>query len=267
MAMSVGRVVRRASGRGAPLLALVLFALAAGACQLRTDVNITVAGDGSGEVEVAIGLDDDGVDENPELLDALEFGDLADTGWEITGPEREPDGFTRIRVHHDFSRPEEVADLLDQVAGDDGPFRDFAVVREDGFAQTRYRFAGVVDFASGVESLTDDPDLAEALDADPVDLIEDRIGGAVDQILRFQVAVRLPGDVESNAPTQASNGAVWQPSVLERDVVELSATSTIRRSERLVWLGVAVAAGFALVLFVAVRVVQWRRPPETVPSS
>ena len=257
--------VRLRRARTALLVAVVVVVLAG--CQLRTDVNLTVEADGSGAVEVAVGLDDDGVDENPGLLDALEFGDLADTGWEVTGPEREADGFTRVRVRHAFARPEEVAGLLDQVAGEDGPFRDFAVVREDAFAETRYRFEGVVDFGSGVDSLVDDPELAEALDADPIDLIEERIGSAVDQVLRFQVAVRLPGDVDSNAPTQASNGAVWRPSVLERDVIELRATSTIRRSGRLVWLGIAVVAGLALVLFLAVRLVLWRRSRTTVPSS
>ena len=252
--------------RARTALLLVLVALTGAACQLRTEVNVTVQADGSGEVEVAVGLDEDGVEQRPDLLDGLEFSDLAETGWVVDGPALDADGFTRIRVRHTFDNPSEVATLVDEVAGDDGPFRDFAVVRDDAFAETRYRFSGVVDFTSGVESLTRDPELAEALGAEPLDLLEARIGGTVDELLRVQVAVRLPGDVDSNAPTKASNGAVWRPSVLEREAVELTATSTIRRSGRLAWLAVAGACGFALLLFVTIRVVAWRRS-RTVTSS
>ena len=241
--------------------------LLASACQLRTDVNITVEADGSGEVEVVIALDEDGVAHNPDLLGQLDFSDLEATGWTVTGPDAGDDGFTRVSLRHRFAAPEEVAGLLDQVGGDNSPFQDFRVQRDNRFAETRYRFDGTVDFTHGVEGLTDDPELAAALDADPVSLIEERLGGAIDQVLRFQVAVRLPGDVDSNAPTKASNGAVWRPSVLEHEAVDLHASSTIRRTGRLVWLAVAVAAAFALVLFVTIRIVLWRRSRRAAPSS
>lgn len=248
-------------------LLLVGLVLTGAACELRADVNLTVEADGSGEVDVAVALDEDGVAENPDLLEELDFSDLEATGWEVSAPEAAADGFTRVSVRHDFGSPEEVSGLIEEIAGDSGPFRDFAVVREDAFAETRYRFEGVVDFASGVEGLTDDPELAEALEAEPVELIEERLGAALDQILRFQVTVRLPGDVESNAPTRATNGAVWRPSVLERETVELSASSSLRRSDRIVWLLVAGVAGFAAVLIVAIRLVWWRRSKRPVPGS
>ncbi len=237
------------------------------ACQLRTDVNITVEADGSGEVEVVLALDKDGVAQNPELLGRLDFSDLEATGWTVTGPDEGADGSSRVSIRHPFGAPEEVAGLLDEVGGETGPFRDFRVGRDDRFAETRYRFDGTVDFTGGVRGLADDPQLTAALDADPVSLIEERLGGAVDEVLRFQVAVRLPGDVESNAPTKASNGAVWRPSVLEHEAVQLHASSTIRRTSRLVWLGVALAAAFALVLFVAIRFVLWRRTRRARPAS
>lgn len=262
----IRRSVRRA--RDALVRSLLVVALLAVAgCQLRTDINITVEPDGSGEVVVAVALDEEGMDEHPELLENLDFGDLRATGWEVSGPEEAADGFTRVSIRHEFGAPEEVAMLLDEVAGESGPFRDFSVVREDAFAETRYRFEGVVDFRGGVDALVDDPELAEALDAEPVELIQDRLAGAIDQVLRFQVAVRLPGDVRSNAPTQASNGAVWRPSVLEEEAVELTASSTLRRNDRVLWLVVAAAAAFALILFVIVRIGLWRRSRGTADSS
>lgn len=240
--------------------ALVVVCVLVGAgCQLRTEVNLTVEADGSGQVEVAVGLDDDTAGEQPELLEDLVFADLVATGWDVTGPVDEAGEFTWVRVVHDFGAPSDVAPLLDQISAEDGPFRDFRLERDDAFASTEYRFGGVVDFTDGAAALIDDPDLAEALGAEPAALIEDRLGQAIDDVVQVQVAVRLPGDVDSNAPTRATNGAVWRPSVLEREAVELSATSTITRTERLVWAGVAAAAGFALVAFTAIRLVSWRR--------
>jgi hypothetical protein len=246
---------------------LVVVALAVAGCQMRTEVNLTVEADGSGVVEVGIGLDEDGVGDHPDLLGSLEFRDLVEAGWQVTEPVEEGDGFTFVRVSHEFSRPEQVGPLVEQVAGEDGPFQDFRLGRDDAYAETEYRFDGVVDFTGGVDALAEDPELAEALGNDPVELIEERLGRAVDELLQFQVAVRLPGDVSSNAPTQASNGALWRPSVLEEESIELSATSTVRRTERLVWSVVAVLAGFALLLFVLVRVVAWRRSRTVARGS
>ncbi len=251
------------AARSLPLRALcALVALALlGACQLRTELNVTVDPDGGGTVELGIGLDDDALERHPDLGQdvadggVLDVGDLVDGGWEVTGPAREADGLTWLRARQDFGTPEELATLVDELAGEDGPFRDFRVERVDAFASTEYRFGGTVDFTRGVEGVTEDAELAEALGAEPLDLLEERLGAAVDELVQVQVAVRLPGEVASNAPTRASNGAVWRPSVLERESVQLAATGTVERTERLVWVAVAVAAAFALVCLVAVRLV------------
>ena len=252
-------------GPRAVLLGVLVLLLAA--CELRTEVNISVEDDGSGVVEVGLGLDEDGLEEYPGLLDELDFRDLTEAGWEVSEPVEESDGFTWVRVRHRFATPEEVAPLVEQIAIEDGPFRDFRLERQDSFAETGYRFSGVVDFTDGVDSLTRDEELAEALGAEPLEIIEERLGRAVDQLLRVQVAVRLPGEVSSNAPTQASNGAVWRPSVLEREPVELTATSTTTRTERLAWTAVAIAAGFALLLFLIIRLVAWRRARRPVAGG
>jgi hypothetical protein len=249
------------------LLLLVLGALLGTACELRTEVDVSVEADGSGEVEVAIGLDDATATERPEVLEDLAFDDLTATGWEVVGPVDEPGGFTWVRVRHDFGAPEDVERLLDQLSADDGPIRGFRVEREDGFASTEYHFGGVVDLTSGAAALTEDPELAEVLGADPAELVEEQLGRAIDEVVQFKVAVRLPGDVESNAPTQTSDGAVWRPSAPDGEAVELVATSTLRRTERIVWAVVGAIAGFALVLFVAVRLVSWRRSRRSPTGS
>ncbi len=246
------RVLRAMAAAAALVVALA-------GCELRTEINIDVADDGSGTVEVGAGVDDDALERRPDLLDDLALDDLLATGWTATDPKKEADGLTWVRLRHDFAQPDEVGSLVEEIAGESGPFRHFSLTRDDGFAATTYAFSGVVDFSSGISGLTDDPELAEALEADPTVLIEEEIGQALDEVLQVQVAVRLPGDVDSNAPTQASNGALWRPSVLEREAVDLSATGTLTRTSRYIWLGVAVVAGFGMVLFLAIRFASWRR--------
>ena len=263
----MGVASRRRTRAAVRALVLGLAGALLASCQLRTEVNIAVEDDGSGSVEVGIGLDEEGVEEHPDLLDSLAFPDLVDAGWEVTEPAEEDDGFTWVRVRRPFDDPEQVGPLIEQVAGEGGPLREFSLLRTDAFAETDYHFEGTVDFTAGVAGLTDDPELAEALGVEPAELVEERLGRAVDELLGFQVAVRMPGDVESNAPTRASNGAVWRPSVLEREAVELSATSTLRRTDRLVWSGVALAASLALLLTVLIRFARWRRSRATSGGS
>lgn len=263
----MGRGPGARARRSLRALLLVVLALCGAACELRTEVNVSVEEDGSGVLEIGVGLDEEGMAEQPGLLEDLEFGDLIEAGWQVTEPTEEGDGYTWVRVSRRFDHPDELAPLVEQVAAEDGPFRDFRLERDQEFAETRYRFHGVVDFSEGVGSVTDDPELGEALGADPLELIEDRLGRAVDELVGVQVAVRLPGDVQSNAPTQASNGAVWTPSVLESEAVELTATSSVARTERLLWLGVAVVGAFALVLLLAIRLAAWRRSRRAARSS
>ncbi len=252
-------MVRQPFARLARAALLVVVAVVLTGCQLRIELNVTVEEDGSGTLELAVALDDEAVARRPTVFEEIDLSDLTDTGWEVTGPVEEADELTWIRARHTFGTPDELGLLVDEIAGEDGPFRDFGLTREDAFAETRYTFAGTVDFSAGVAELTDDPELAEALEAEPIELLEERLGAAIDEMIEVQVAVRLPGSVDSNAPTRASNGAVWRPSVVEREAIDLRATGTLDRTERLVWVGVAVAAGFALVLYLLIRLASWRR--------
>lgn len=241
-------------------VAVLVIALAAG-CEVRTEVGVEVEGDGSGTVTVSVGLDDDAVSRVPGLEQELRLDDLRATGWEITGPAPEADGFTWIRGTKPFATPEEAGRVLEEVAGPDGPFRDFVVTRERSFARTEYGFRGVVDFTGGLEAFGDEA-LADALDGEPlgedVAAIEERIGAAIDETFTFRVAVRLPGDLRSsNAPTEAGNGAVWEPRLSEGGPVELVAGSESVRTGSIALVALAGLAGLAAV---AVLVgVPWRR--------
>ena len=242
-------------------LALLVVVLAAAGCEVRTEVGIEVDDDGSGTVTVAVGLDDDAMSRVPGLERELRLDDLRATGWEITGPTPEADGFTWIRGSKGFDTPSQAAAVLAEVAGEEGPFRDFVVTRERSFARTEFGFRGTVDFTGGLEAFGDEA-LAAALDGEPlgedVAAIEERIGQAIDEAFTFRVAVRLPGDLSSsNAPTEADNGAVWQPRLSEGGPIELTASSEVVRTRTIVLVVVAAVAALAAVLVLVG--VPWRR--------
>ena len=233
------------------LAAAVLALLLTSACEVRTDVAVEVHEDGSGFVSVGAGLDDDAMRRVPGIADELRLDDLAATGWEVQLPTREDDGMTWIRVRKPFATPEEAEEVLSEIAGQNGPLRDFVVTRERSFARTDYGFEATVDFRGGIEAFADE-ELSAALDGEPlgedVAAIEERIGAAIDEVFTFRVAVRLPGDVESNAPTQAENGAIWRPTLAEPGPIELRASSELVRWRTYAFIAVAAVAAIAALV-------------------
>jgi hypothetical protein len=241
--------VKRA--RAALAGALVALVLTSG-CEVRTDVAVEVNEDGSGFVSVGAALDADAMRRVPGIADELRLDDLDATGWEVQLPTLEDDGYTWIRVRKPFGTPEEAEAVLAEIAGENGPLRDFVLSRERGFARTDYAFEATVDFRGGLEAFADES-LSQVLEGEPlgedVAAIEERIGAAIDEVFTFRVAVRLPGEVESNAPTQAGNGAVWRPTLAEPGPIHLDASSEVIRWRTYVFITVAVVAGgIALVL-------------------
>lgn len=253
---SPATAVRGPVGR-AVLAVLALLVLAG--CEVRAELDVTVDEDGSGDLVLAVGLDEDARSRRPDALHELDLSDLTDTGWEVTRPAQDADGFTWIRATHEYGTPEELGTLIDDVAGESGPFQDFELRREDAFAESRYLFEGTVDLAAGIGGFAQDPELAEALQAEPIEVLEERLGAAIDEMVKVQVAVRLPGSVDSNGRARGTNGAVWEPSIVDREVAKLRATGTVDRTGRLVSLGVGAVAAFALVLYLLVRAASWRR--------
>lgn len=237
------------------LAAAALLVLAATGCRLDVNVGFDVADDGSGVVRVAVGLDEEAARRVPELADQLEVQDLVDAGWTITGPTEEGDGRTWIRASKPFATPAEAGDVLAELSGEGGPFRDFRVERERSFLAETWRFRGDVDLTGGIDGFSDDA-LRERLDgtsfgADTAEL-ERRAGDTLDRVFRFRVAAELPGDVSSNAPLDVTGGAVWTPSLGEQ--VSLRATGEVLDTTRIAWLAVAGAAGLALVAVLIRRV-------------
>lgn len=243
------------------MLVLVIV-FSTGACRVRTDIGIEVKDNGSGTVTVKIGLDDDAMKKAPNFQQSLKVDDLAAHGWTLTGPVKETDGFTYFSASKPFANPDEARRIFLEISGDKGPFRDFNITRSRSFARTKFGFSGTVDFTGGIESFSDS-ELAAQLDGKPigddVKAIEQRINDSLDNVFQIRIAVRLPGDVSSNAPGQAANGAVWQPRLSQQGAVALQASSTSIRWVTIIGTAVAVLALVALVVLLGLRLVGSRR--------
>lgn len=239
------------------MLLVALALLVGSACKLELDVNVEVADDGSGTIEVVAGLDPDAIDKiGGDLAAVMEVGDLTDAGWVIDGPAKEGDGFTRVRIHHPFGTPEEAAEVFAQIAGEDGPFQDFGVTRRQSFVETSWGFTGKVDFSGGFEALGHQR-LAAELDGEPlgqsVEEIEAQLGDSLSRLIQVRVRARLPGEVSSNATTKADNGAVWQVGFGEGPV-DLKATGHERRLSAVALIAAGAVVALVLLMWVLVRV-------------
>jgi hypothetical protein len=238
------------------VLLVLLVVVCSGACRVRTDIGIEIKENGSGTVTVKIGLDDDAMKKAPNFEQALKVDDLTAHGWTVTGPAKETDGFSYFAAAKPFANPDEAKAIFNEISGPQGPFRDFSISRTRSFARTKFHFAGTVDFSGGIQSFSDS-ELAQQLDGQPlgedVKAIEARINDTLDNVFQIHIAVRMPGDVTSNAPGQAVNGAVWQPRLSQPAPITLEASSTSTRWFTIFGSVVAVLAAVGAVVLLVLR--------------
>jgi hypothetical protein len=234
---------------------VVLVVLTAGACRVRTDIGVQVKDDGSGTVTVGINFDADAVKSAPNIESSLKVDDLTKSGWTVT-QKKQTDGSLTFQAVKPFANPAEAAAIFNELSGPTGPLHDFQITRERSFARTTTSFTGTIDFSRGLESFGDS-ELAQQLDGKPIGddiaAIEQRIGESLDKVFEFRVAVRLPGQVTSNAPGQAANGAVWQPKLSDKAAAHLEAKGRSWRISTVLLTGTTIAAVVALVILLLFR--------------
>jgi hypothetical protein len=232
---------------------------------VRTDIGIEMKENGSGTVTVKIGLDDDAMKTAPNLQQSLKADDLTAHGWTVSGPVKETDGFTYFSATKPFANPDEAKSIFGEISGQKGPFRDFTISRTRSLARTKFHFSGTVDFSGGIQSFSDS-ELAQQLDGKPigedVNAIEARIHDTLDNVFQIRIAVRMPGDVTSNAPGQAANGAVWQPRLSQPAAITLDASSTSMRWFTIIGAVVATLAVLGIVGLLVVRLILRARRPR-----
>jgi hypothetical protein len=233
-----------------PLVALVLLA---SACQVRTQVRVTAEEDGSGTVDVAVGLDAEALERVPDLDDDGTSGvadlaalvrteDLEAAGWHVAEPTEAGSELTWIRVSKEFDTPEEANAILAELTGREGPLRNLTLERSTGFASTSLSFSGTADLSGGLESFGDAA-LAQALDGEALGedaaQIEQRLGQQLAEAFRLDVIVDLPAGTTRWTPRLGA-----EPEALE-------ATASVRDWPVLIFTALAVLLVLAAIVTAA----------------
>jgi hypothetical protein len=177
------------------------------ACHVKVQVDTKVTSDGSGTVTVAVGLDHDAVSQVGDLRSQLHVDDLKAAGWTVTGPTLESDGYTWMRATKPFENPAQVREVMSEVNGPDGMFRNWNVSKSSSALSTSWTATGTIDVSKGVAALSD-PRLDHALGASGyqgvIQDIEKREGQPIDQMVDVQVSVEVPGGSKVYEPTLGS---------------------------------------------------------------
>ena len=244
------------------LLACVLVAVfVLGACDVDITVDVDVATDGSGVVEVQVVLDEEAAQRIPDLRSQLRLDDLIAADWQVVGPDETPDDGIEMTASKTFDGPEQLQAVLDDITGPDGALQDFTLSRTTEFAQVDLDLAGTVDLSRGLALFTD-AELVEALDGRPlgIDLaaLEAEIGSAADAV-DFTFRVRLPGSTEES--TEGAEVSV-SPALGDPPVpVSLSTTDEDAMAKILRMMGFAAAAlaAVAMLINLVIWTVEWRR--------
>jgi hypothetical protein len=226
------------------------------ACQATIRVGINANQDGGGTISASVLLDREATQAIPDLGQQLRTSDLLRAGWSVKGPTPVGGGGTMVTATKSYRTPTEALQIVNDLSGPTGPFHDFHLRQQHSFFSTKTVFSGRVDLTCGLRCFGDaqlQQQLGADLGLDPAKL-QQQSGVILNRVFRFEVAVRLPGSLQSsNAPTEAGNGAVWTPKL--GDKATLNASARAINTTRIA----LVAAGAVVVVAVVVLLVVRRR--------
>lgn len=187
-----------------PLIAAVLCALALAACSVDATVTVRLHEDGSGEVIARVVLDAAAVEAaeigGGKLEDRVRLGDLPAAGWEVSPWTRPRDGGAVVTVRKSFDRPEQVAGIVRELAGELGPLKGVHASRDASTFSTSWHVRGAVDLRKLDAGVATDPELVARLAGERIDVpqVEQRIDEAA-RGLRVHLVAELPGETRSAA--------------------------------------------------------------------
>ncbi|MEL7158706.1 MAG: HAD family hydrolase [Actinomycetota bacterium] len=236
---------------------LSLLIVGASACQGSFDVVIMVNEDGSGEVATTTTISAEAADRLLDLeadANGIVLADLARSGWVVERPEVATDGATVITATKEFGTPEQFSEIMDELAGSSGPFRQFELVRTKSFGRVDYELNGIIDTTVDLGAFADD-DLEDSLGRS-IEAIAARYGAAEQQV-SLSVLATLPGEAQGQVPTgliattEDQVGARWQARLADDRVQPISLATATTNVSPVVLIGVAVVAavGAFLVVF------------------
>lgn len=178
-------------------------------CRVDSTVSITVDRDGSGSLDVLVVADKDIVEQVPKLATDLDFGDLVNNGWKLTGPEKTEDGGLRVLLTHQFENETQASALLTQLNGNRGPFRDVRLTREGKSRDSVWKLSGRLEVTGGLQAFADDQ-LLQIVGATPYEQTVEEAGLDLGKAISLQVNAKLPGKIESTTGVEQDGVLTWR---------------------------------------------------------
>lgn len=216
--LAVARVLPSRLARRLRACGLVAMLLVLAGCQADVSMRVDVDEDGGGLVTVVLTLDVAAASRTVWSEGGLPLDDLAQTGWTVTGPVRQPDSGAVITATKPFSQPDQLAVVLAEVAGPNGPLRDFELTRSKSFASETWDLSGSIDLREGLDFLSD-PELTALLAGYPLgyppEVITQLVGGQpLESVVGVNFAATMPGDLGSTSGTVIEQPPVTTTSAL-----------------------------------------------------
>jgi hypothetical protein len=198
--------VRPPLGRALGAVVLAAIVLLVGGCRLSADVLVRVDPDGSGEVTVTLDLDREAA-ERLGPADQLDVEDLELRGWRVDAPVIGDDGLTVV-ARRPFAAPEELAPLLEDITGPDGPLGDVQLRVESSQLGTEYQLAGALT-STGDPAVVSDPELTALLGGLPLGRTPEElaaVGADRPDAATLTLRVVLPGADEAQWSVPLTGG-------------------------------------------------------------
>jgi hypothetical protein len=242
VAASLLGLARRAVRRRFLGLAVALAVVLAG-CKVDSTVTVHVNSDGSGVVSVHVALDPAAVSaaeaDGGKLEERVRLSDLTAAGWTVGTWTRAPDGSATLDLSKPFTKVSQVAGIVHELSGADGPLRDFTAARDSGLFSTDYSVRGTVDLKNLKTGVQSDPQLVQSLAAQHVDVnaIDQQLLADVQRSFTLHLVVELPGGKKITVASAAGSTRA------------VDVSSSVRNDDRVLYV---VAAGGFLLLAVVV---------------
>ena len=227
------------------------------ACRVDATVDVAVADDGTGQVRVSAGFDDEALSRAGDLR----LDDVRAAGWEVTGPQKEPErdvsGRTWIHASKNFTSPVQFSAIMNEINGPNGIFRDFQLRRSTGFGKVTYTVTGTIDPSRGLETLSD-PEVAQllggnALGRPTAELANDAAN------LSMVFGIVLPHDLDGATDRGEGRRGEWDVALGDPPTVVAVRSTDARGAARLWTAGTALLA-IAAVVCALVAVTRRSRP-------
>lgn len=196
------------------LAVLCCCALALAGCRVDVAIDVLMAQNGSGVVQVSVVVDAGVVLAAPGLATDLRLDDLRAAGWETGGVTSTTDGGLLLVLSHRFDTPEQATAILATINGPSGPLQAVAVSRDGSKRAITYRITGSVRMDDGLDALAD-PDLLAAVGASPwADAIAASGATPADSV-GITLRATLPGSVDTTDAEQTASATRWGTDVAD----------------------------------------------------